>query len=128
MTKSMMKKIVWMMALCLVDMSVKAQAPMPQWTIDLVNMNPDVIDSIHRVTIDYEKLQEAGVNPDRIISRTYVIYYHQPRKHSEPQGEQFPLRAMMTVYDDADPTTAMNQFYIGGYALPSRSTPRRVAR
>ena len=114
----MIKKIVWMMALCLVGMSVKAQAPMPQWTIDLVNMNPDVIDSIHRVAIDYAKLQEAGVNPASIVSRTYVIYYHQPRKHSEPQGEQFPLRAMMTVYNDADPTTAMNQFYIGGYALP----------
>ena len=68
-----MKKIFLMMALCLVGMSVKAQAPMPQWTIDLVNQNPGVIDSIHRVAIDYEKLQEAGVNPASIVSRTYVI-------------------------------------------------------
>ena len=93
----MMKKIVWMMALCLVGMSVKAQAPMPQWTIDLVNMNPDVIDSIHRVAIDYEKLQEAGVNPSNIVSRTYVIYYHQPRKHSEPQHNGFDPKRCITI-------------------------------
>lgn len=88
------------MALCLAGMSVKAQDPMPQWTQDLVNMNPDVIDSIQRIAIDYEEAQKWDLTPADIRSRTYVIYYHQPRKHSAPQGEQFPLRAIMTVYND----------------------------
>jgi len=52
------KRLFIMVALCLVCMSMKAQDPMPQWTIELVNQNPGMIDSIHRVAIDYEKVQE----------------------------------------------------------------------
>lgn len=88
-------------------LGLSAQTPMPQWTQDLVNLNPGVIDSIHRI----------AAHPDGPDTRTYIIYYNQPLEHAKPDGPHFHLRATMTVFNDADPTTAINHVYCGGYAI-----------
>ena len=48
---------------------------------------------------------------------TYIIYFHQPVKHAEPDGPSFPMRALITVDNSMDPTTAVNHLYCTGYAL-----------
>lgn len=107
-----------MFVLSLVILHVMAQASLPQWAKDLVSLNPGVIDSVVLMPVYEEDLQKAKMTMDDIFTTSYMIYYHQPRKHSEPDGEQFALRATMTVYDNIDPLKAVNQVFIGGYALP----------
>ena len=114
-----MKKVVLLLALCLMGMGVKAQQSLPQWAQDLVTQNPGVIDSVRMIPVNVDSLEEWLMSMSDLVTRSYLVYYHQPRKHSEPSGEQFPLRAVIIVYNDANPTTATNVLTIGGYSLSS---------
>ena len=114
-----MKKVVLLLALCLMGMGVKAQQSLPQWAQDLVTQNPGVIDLVRMIPINVDSLEEWQMSMSDLVTRSYLVYYHQPRKHSEPNGEQFPLRAVIIVYNDANPTTATNVLTIGGYSLSS---------
>ena len=102
-----MKKIYSLLALCIIAISVMAQQTLPQWAQQLITLNPGVIDSIFSYPQD-----PKGPN-----TRTYIIYYNQPLKHSAPDGGRFHMRATLTVFNDADPVTAINHVYCGGYAL-----------
>ena len=101
-----MKKIL-LIVLCAVALQLHAQEQLPKWLSDLQTLNPGLIDSIHY----YAATPKA---PD---TRTYVIYYNQPLKHSQSGSAHFPLRALITVYKNADPTTAVNHVYASGYSL-----------
>jgi len=90
-----------------------AQEELPQWANDLMAQNPKLIDSIY-----YFEPDAAGPS-----TRTYVVYYHQPMKHAQPDGEQFPLRAFITVFKDTDPTKAVNHIYASGYNLDDEDRP-----
>ena len=79
----------------------------PQWLTDLQTLNPGLIDSM-----SYYPTDPAAPN-----TTTYVIYFHQPLKHAVPDGPSFPMRALITVDNQMDPTTAVNHVYCTGYAL-----------
>lgn len=124
----MMKKAFLLMALSALSLGVMAQGTQPQWTIDLVNQNPGVIDSVRAIPARFNTQEElAKMDPATaatmptteadLESQTYMIYYHQPLQHSNPTGEQFSLRATITVPNNANVATAVNAVYIGGYAL-----------
>ena len=103
-----MKKIVLFAAAMILAMHGAAQnGEAPQWLQDLQNLNPGFIDS----TL-YYPLDTAAPN-----TRTYVIYFHQPMKHAVPDGPSFPMRALITVDNQMDPTTAVNHVYCTGYEL-----------
>lgn len=103
-----MKKIVLFAAAMILAMHGAAQnGEAPQWLQDLQNLNPGFIDS----TL-YYPLDTAAPN-----TRTYVIYFHQPMKHAVPDGTSFPMRALITVDNQMDPTTAVNHVYCTGYEL-----------
>jgi len=109
-----MKKIYFILAaMLLAEMTgavtnhLYAQESLPQWGEDLLTQNPDIIDSIL-----YYDPDAQGPN-----TRTYVIYYHQPLNHSQSGSAQFPLRALITVHKDADPTKAVNHIYASGYSI-----------
>ena len=79
----------------------------PQWLMDLQSQNQGFIDS----TLYYPQ-DTAAPN-----TTTYVIYFHQPMKHAVPDGPSFPMRALITVDNQMDPTTAVNHVYCTGYEL-----------
>ena len=93
-----------------------AQEELPQWAKDLMTKNPNFIDSIY-----YYNANENA--PD---TRTYVIYYHQPMNHSQLGSPVFPMRALITVFRDADPTTAVNHVYASGYNIEGLYEPDSV--
>ena len=64
---------------------------------------------------------DANPTPESQQYRSYMIYYHQPLEHANPQSEQFQLRALLTVNVSQDVTTAVNHLYIGGYAIEPES-------
>ena len=97
-----MKRLYISVMLCVAAMCAWAQVPMPEWTKQLVNLNPEVIDSIQRFAIDPELLADYDLTPADMQTRTYIVYYHQPVKHSNPTGQQFSLRATITVFNDAE--------------------------
>ena len=103
-----MKKIIFLMVMSLVTVRVIAQNELPQWAQELVSKNPEVIESVVPMT----------PNPTVYGTQTFMIYYKQPVNHSTPNSPKFSLRATITVFNDADVTTAVNQVFIGGYALP----------
>lgn len=79
----------------------------PQWVQELRNRNTDVIDSIVVCEPDEDAPQYDS----------YVIYYHQPLAHTNPQGPQFPMRTLLTVNNKKDPTTAVNHVFFSGYNI-----------
>ena len=79
----------------------------PQWVQDLQTLNQGFIDSM-----SYYPPDTAAPN-----TTTYIIYFHQPVKHAVPDGPSFPMRALITVDNSMDPTTAVNHLYCTGYAL-----------
>jgi len=91
----------------LLPLRLAAQEALPQWALDLWNQNATLIDSILYYPAD-------AMGPE---TRTYVIYYHQPLNHAQPNGEQFPLRALVSVFRNGDPTKAVNHVYATGYNL-----------
>lgn len=96
-----------LIALCAVAASLSAQEQLPQWANDLLNRNEGVIDSILYYYAD----------PAAPETRTYIIYYNQPLKHAQAGGAHFPLRALITVHKNSDPTTAVNHVYASGYSI-----------
>ena len=103
-----MKKIIFFAIAILIAMQGVAQNdPAPQWLKDLQNLNQGFIDSI-----SYYSTDPAAPN-----TSTYVIYFHQPMKHAVPDGPSFPMRALITVDNRMDPTTAVNHVYCTGYEL-----------
>lgn len=95
------------MTMCLMTIGAIAQDALPLWAQELMNKNPEMVDSIRMI-----QPSEGGC-----ISQTYTIYYHQPLNHSNLYSPTFPMRATITVFNDTDVTTAVNHFFIGGYAL-----------
>jgi len=103
-----MKKILLLAIDVAMAMHIAAQnETVPQWLLDLESLNKDIIDS----TLYYPQ------DPAAPNTRTYVIYFHQPMKHAVPDGPSFPMRALITVDNQMDPTTAVNHVYCTGYAL-----------
>lgn len=102
-----------LIAFCAIAVQLSAQELLPQWAENLITQNPGVIDSIY-----YYKADPKG--PD---TRTYVIYYHQPLVHGQQGSEQFPLRALITVHKDSDPTKAVNHVYASGYDIEYLDRP-----
>ena len=84
-----------------------AQEQLPKWAADLQTLNPGLVDSILYYNAD----------PHAPNTRTYVVYYNQPLKHANAAGVHFPLRALITVQKNGDPTTAVNHVYASGYSI-----------
>ena len=103
----MRRKSIFVLILCAMVLSVMAQNSPPQWVQELQRLNADIIDSI-----------VAG-EPDEDAPQydSYLIYYHQPLSHANPQGAQFPMRALLTVDNRKDPTTAVNHVFFSGYNI-----------
>jgi len=97
----------FLIALCAVAVTLSAQEQLPQWAVNLITLNPGVIDSIL-----YYPADPQGPN-----TRTYVVYYNQPLNHSQAGSAHFPLRALITVYKNGDPTKAVNHVYASGYNI-----------
>lgn len=103
-----MKKIIFFAIAILIAMQGVAQNdPAPQWLKDLQNLNQGFIDSM-----SYYPTDPAAPN-----TTTYILYFHQPMKHAVPDGPSFPMRALITVDNQMDPTTAVNHVYCTGYEL-----------
>ena len=98
-----------LLALCAVAVSLSAQEQLPTWLSDVQARNQGVIDSILYYYAD-------PAAPD---TRTYIIYYNQPLNHSQAGSAHFPLRALITVHKDSDPTTAVNHIFASGYSIMS---------
>ena len=79
----------------------------PKWLMDLQNLNQGFINSMSYYPTD----------PNAPNTTTYVIYFHQRMKHAVPDGPSFPMRALITVDNRMDPTTAVNHVYCTGYEL-----------
>lgn len=105
-----MKKYL-LIALCAAAVGLSAQDQLPKWATDLETLNPGLIDSILYYNTD----------PDAPDTRTYVVYYNQPLKHAQAGSAKFPLRALITVFKDSDPTTAVNHIYASGYSIMKES-------
>ena len=101
-----MKKYL-LLILCAVAVHLSAQEQLPQWASDLWNLNEGIIDSIHYYYAD----------PAAPQTRTYIVYYNQPLNHSQAGCAHFPLRALITVHNDNDPTKAINHIYASGYSI-----------
>jgi len=84
-----------------------AQETLPQWALEMMSRNVDLIDSIAVYPADTSAPEYSS----------YMIYYHQPLSHANPQGPQFSLRALLTVDNRLDPTTAVNYLYFSGYNI-----------
>ena len=103
-----MKKIILLaMTMVMAMHGVAQEETVPQWLQDLQNKNQGFIDSVLYYPRDFEA-------PN---TRTYAIYFHQPMKHAVPDGPSFPMRALITVDNEMDPTTAVNHVYCTGYSL-----------
>lgn len=105
-----MKKYL-LVALWAVVVNLSAQEQLPKWASDLQTLNPGLIDSI----------MYYNANPEVPQTRTYVVYYNQPLKHSNAGSAHFPLRALITVFNDSDPTKAVNQVFASGYSILKES-------
>ena len=103
--KKLRKKL--LLALCLVAANLFAQEQLPQWASDIQTLNPGLVDSI----LYY---YASPVAPN---TRTYVIYYNQPLNHSQSGSAHFPLRALITVNTNGNPTTAVNHVFASGYSI-----------
>ncbi len=118
-----MKKTFITLSLLLAALMSQAQQQLPQWANKLVSMNPGLIDSVRLIPFtqpkpgDYGYEENMEIDAAKLPTSTYMVYYHQPVQHSNPTGEQFPLRATISVFKDADVTKAANHVYCGGYAI-----------
>ena len=105
----MRKKFLFLLAglLSIAASHVSAQQTLPRWADELKSRNAGLIDSI------------IAYAPDRSAPEysSFIIYYHQPLAHANPQGPQFPLRALLVVDNRQDPTTAVNYVYFSGYNI-----------
>ena len=102
----MKKKWFLFCALGVMSLFATAQQNYPQWALNLVNLNTDIIDSVQM----YPHQEESDYT-------SYIIYYHRPLTYKNPQGENFSMRALLSVRDDMDATHAVNHIYITGYQI-----------
>ncbi len=102
MRKNLLISLFSAIALC-----AMAQNSAPQWLQELKNRNTEVIDSIVVCEQDEDAPQYDS----------YLIYYHQPLSHANPGGAKFPMRALLTVNNKKDPTTAVNHVFFSGYNI-----------
>lgn len=99
-----MKKL-FLLLLCLSQtLGLLAQ----EWLDKLVNLNADIIDSV-------VYMPDGSATTDEF--RSYMIHYHQPLQHDEPELGELPLRAVLTVRQAEDCTQQMMQTYIRGYDI-----------
>ena len=103
----MRKSILFIITMFMAMHGAAQNGSVPQWVQDLQTLNQGFIDSM-----SYYPPDTAAPN-----TTTYIIYFHQPVKHAEPDGPSFPMRALITVDNSMDPTTAVNHLYCTGYAL-----------
>lgn len=107
-----MKKMYFMaFALYAAALAATAQDFDPLWMQQLRDLNATLIDST----------KEYPPHKDVPNYRTVIIYFHQPLDHANPQGPQFPMRALITVNTTGDPTKAVNHVYCNGYAMDTQS-------
>ena len=99
-----MKK--FLLLLCCLTQTVGLLAQ--DWQKQLVNLNADVIDSVVYIPKKVATSNEL---------ETYMIYYHQPLQHDNPELGYLPLRALLAMRRTEDCTQLMTQAYIGGYHL-----------
>ena len=102
-----MKIKLFVITMCMAMHGVAQNENAPKWLTDLQNLNQGFIDSMSYYPTD----------PNAPNTSTYVIYFHQPMKHAVPDGPSFPMRALITVDNRMDPTTAVNHVYCTGYEL-----------
>ncbi len=108
-----MKKLL-LLVLCLTQsLSLLAE----DWLQQLVNLNADIIDSICY-------LPQTSTTGEFCA---YMIHYHQPLQHDEPELGDLPLRAILAVRQQDDFTQQMMQTWIGGYDLDSTLVDYAVA-
>ncbi len=109
-----MKKILFLLMAVLAITSGFAQEydTIPNWLADMQKQNKGLIDSL----AVYPK------DPKGKGYCTFVIYYHQPLLHAQPDGAQFPMRALITFNRDSDPTKAINHVYCSGYGIMPEMT------
>jgi len=94
--------------LCLLCVAgLYAKADTPQWIFDLQQKNVGLIDSI----------RVYDPHPEGAGYTSYIIYYNQPLRHADASSQRFHLRALLTVDNGMDPTTAVNHVYCSGYNL-----------
>ena len=103
----MKKNILLVLTMCMAMHGVAQNENVPKWLTDLQNLNQGFIDS----------MSYYPTNPDAPNTTTYILYFHQPMKHAVPDGPSFPMRALITVDNQMDPTTAVNHVYCTGYEL-----------
>ena len=95
------------LTMCMSMHGVAQNENVPQWLQDLQTLNQGFIDS----------MSCYPTNPYASNTTTYILYFHQPMKHAVPDGPSFPMRALITVDNRMDPTTAVNHVYCTGYEL-----------
>lgn len=89
-------------------MSLAMTMQAKDWTDDLTELNPDVIDSVVYIP-------STLYGPKTL--RSYWIHYHQPLQHDAPELGTLPLRALLTIHHKDDFLNKMTQVNIGGYDL-----------
>ena len=100
-----LNKVFVFAALVIVSVTVHAQT----WLQNIVNKNPDVIDSIV-VNKNDKHANQYGYS-------SYCIYFHQPLLHANPEGEQMPLRALLLIRKGANLATTLTQCCTTGYNI-----------
>lgn len=102
----MQKNILLLCLLCLTSLYTKADTS--QWFSDLLQKNIGLIDSI----------RVYDLHPAAPNHTTYIVYYNQPLQHAKADSPRFHMRALVTVDNRQDPTTAVNHVFCSGYNLP----------
>lgn len=102
----MKKKYLLVLLLSLAGLCAKADTT-PQWVNDLLEKNKGLIDSIAPFFADAKAPHLS----------TYIIYYNQPMNHATVGSPHFHMRALITVNNKVDATTAVNHVYCSGYNL-----------
>lgn len=99
-----MKKLILLLFCLTQALGLHAQ----DWVEQLVSLNADIIDSVVCMP------DRSGMTDEL---RSYMIHYHQPLQHDEPELGELPLRALLTLRQTEDCTQQMMQSWIGGYNL-----------
>ena len=102
---SKINKVLTFAGLLSISLTTQAQT----WLKNIVNENPDVIDSI--------VVNRTDVYADRFGYSSYHIYYHQPLTHANPDGEQMPLRAVLLIRKGVKFESALTQCHSPGYNI-----------
>lgn len=105
-TNILMKKLLLFLFCLTQAMGLLAQ----EWMKQLVDLNADIIDSV-------VCMPKTAVTNNEL--ETYMIHYHQPLQHDNPELGNLPLRALLAVRKTEDCTQQMMQTFITGYYIDS---------